>query len=146
MSFLVINCSPSSCQFLPLRLNNFITSCRTNFVEQSPSWVPNKSPASQEILRILWNRRFITAFKKSPPPVSVLSYIDPVHASNHFSKIHFNNIIRSTYGSSEWSPSLRFPHQILYAPLLFPIRATCHSHLIILDLITRIIFRKYYRP
>jgi len=31
---------------------------------------------------------------------------------------------------------LGFPHQTLYAPLLFPLNATCLAHLILLDLIT----------
>ena len=31
------------------------------------------------------------------------------------------------------------PIKILYAPLLYPVRATCPSFLILLDLITRII-------
>ena len=37
------------------------------------------------------------------------------------------------------------PIEILYATLLSPIRATCSAHLIILDLITRIIFGDGYR-
>ena len=43
---------------------------------------------------------------KSPPPVAILSQLDPVYApSSNFSKIHFNIILQSTPGSS-----LRFPH------------------------------------
>jgi hypothetical protein len=38
-----------------------------------------------------------------------------------------------------------FPIKILYTPLLYPIRATCFAHLIILDLITRTIFGEQYR-
>ena len=37
-----------------------------------------------------------------------------------------------------------FPHKILYKPLLSPIRATCPTHLILLDFITRTIFGEYW--
>ena len=38
-----------------------------------------------------------------------------------------------------------FPTETLYATLLSSIRATCLAHLILLDLVTRIIFGKEYR-
>jgi len=40
---------------------------------------------------------------KSPPPVSFLSQMNPVHDfQNYFSKTHSHIIFSSTSGSSEW--------------------------------------------
>ena len=59
-------------------------------------------------------------------------------------KVHLNIILPSMPGFHKSSPSFRFHHQNLYAPLLSLARATCPAHLILFTLISPIIFVKKY--
>jgi hypothetical protein len=48
-------------------------------MEQSPSWEVNQFSASQEIPRTLWNPKAHDRVDNSPPPVPLLSQINPEH-------------------------------------------------------------------
>ena len=65
--------------------------------------------------------------------------------SSHFLKIRCNITLPSTPGSSKWTPSIRLPHQMPVCNS--PLTHTCYMppHLILPDLIARIILGEGYR-
>jgi len=48
-------------------------------MEQCPSSEANRFAANQEIPRIIWNPNVHSRIQKWPPPVPILSQLDPVH-------------------------------------------------------------------
>jgi hypothetical protein len=53
---------------------------RTYSMEQSPSGEANRFSANQKIPPISWNPKVHFHFYNCPPPVPILSQINPVHA------------------------------------------------------------------
>jgi len=76
-------------------------------------------------------------------------YPKPARSSpyTHFTltEIHLNMILPSKPGFSSCLFPSGFPTKTLYTPLLYPIRATCPTHLIPLNLIAQIRVGEQYR-
>ena len=56
-------------------------------MEQSPFREANRFAASQEIPRILWNPKVHYRIHKCPPPVLILSQIDPLYCSPNIVRV-----------------------------------------------------------
>ena len=118
----------------------------TYAIQQNPSWEANSFSHSQGIPRILCNPKVHYRIHKCPPPVPVLSQINPVHASISHSQRSF--LILSFHlhlGLPSSLFSVRFPHQNpVYTS---PLPNTCYMprNLSLLHFITRIVFGEQYR-
>ena len=120
-----------------------MTCLRMNFncMQHSPSSEANSSSVCQEIPCILWNLKAHYCTHKYPPPVPILSQINPVHVPHPTSW-------RSTLKLSSYLglglPSGLFhyclPTKALYASLFSPVHATYTIPVILFDFITWIIF------
>ena len=114
-------------------------------MEQSPSWEANRFSASQEILCTSWKPKVHYRLNNSPLPTRPEPNQHSPCPPSYFLKIQLNITLPPTSASSKWPLSLWFPTKILYAPLLSPLYATFAAHVILLDLIPRIIFDHTYR-
>ena len=122
-----------------------LTDSLTYSMEQGPSWGVNRFSASQEFPHTYGNWPFITAFTRARH--LSLSWARSIQSVPQIplTEIHVSINLPSKPGSSKSSFFLKFPHQKPVCTSPLPIRATCHAHLILLDLISRKTFREEYR-
>ena len=108
-------------------------------LKPSPPWKAYISSPNQEIPAFYGTRIFPTVFIRSRH--QSLPWARSIHStpSFHFLKIRFNIIFPSTPNFYKLSPSVMFPHLYPAGTCPCPIRSTCTTHLVILDLITRTI-------
>jgi hypothetical protein len=115
-------------------------------MHQSPSWDANSHSARQDLTRILRNPK-VHCVHKSPPRVSVLSQIHPVHTfpfPANFPNIRYISIFPSTHRSSEASIPFRFSDQN-FVLIFYLSQACCMLYPSDPDLITLIILGEVYK-
>jgi hypothetical protein len=115
-------------------------------MELIPSWEAASCAATQQFPNILRNPKGHYHAHKGPPLVPILSQTYPVHTiPSYLSKIHLILSSHLSLGLPSGLFPSGFPTKILYAVLFSPIRATCPTHLILLDLIIIIILAEQYK-
>ena len=100
----------------------------------------------KKIPRILWNPKVHHRTHKRPPTVPILGQPNSVtypHPTSWISILILSTHLRLGLSSGLFPSG--FPTKTLYVPLSSPIRATCPTHLIHLDFITRTILGEEYR-
>jgi len=113
-------------------------------MEQIPSWEANWFAASQEIPRISRNPNVHYRTHKCPPPVPILSQLDPVRTPiSHFLQIHLNIILPSKPRSPQWSLS-GFPTKAVYTPHLpeFTMRKSIDNRLLLSNVLMLCLIKK----
>ena len=99
-----------------------------NPIDQNTSRKADKASDSLKIIRIY----------KRLPHVPIQNKINPVHDYTfHILKIHINNISPYQLNTAKWCLSRSYFTNTLHTPILSPIRATCHAHLILKNVINR---------
>ena len=107
-------------------------------------WEANRFSASQEVPRILWNQEVVQYRVDKCLSLSWLRSLQSMPPS-HFMNIYLNIVLPSSLGFSSGLFPSGSPTKTVYAPLFSSIHATWLAHLILLDLIARIIFGEDYR-
>jgi hypothetical protein len=94
------------CEYLLTHLLTYLLLGSKCFLEA------NRFASSPEIPRILWNPKVHYRIHNFPPPVSILSQVNPAHTPTYHSlNIHLNINLPSKPRSPQWNLSLRVSHQ-----------------------------------
>jgi len=90
-------------------------------MQQSTSSEADRFSVSQEISRILWNRKVHDRFHKRTSPVTILSQLDRIHTpTSHFLRIIFALLPYLCHFLPSGLLPSSFPTKTLYTPLLYP--------------------------